>query len=68
MIFGLGRPRQGDAQVRDLEESLLAVRGSISLAITRLLAARREHDVWNKDRIIEEVIDILQRARSRSEL
>jgi hypothetical protein len=70
MMFGSGRPQQGDALTRDLEDRLMAVRGSLALAITRLLAARRANAIGGDDRarIIDEVIDLLERARLRSEL
>jgi hypothetical protein len=67
-MFGFGRPRQGDAMVHDLEDRLVAVQSSISLAIVRLLAAQREDRPNSKSRIIYEVIDILERERQRSEL
>jgi hypothetical protein len=75
-IFGFGWPRQGDARVQQLENTIIAMRSAISLAIARLVDAHRASIVPGafdirkpeKDRIIDEVIDILERARNRSEL
>jgi hypothetical protein len=59
---------KGDAVVRDLEERLIAVRGSISLAIVKLLPAHRAEEPLDTLRNIDDAGEILERARVRSEL
>jgi hypothetical protein len=56
--------RRRDQNALEREGRLLALRGSVSLAIVRLLAAQREPK--DRDHIIDEVINLLERARERS--
>jgi hypothetical protein len=67
-MFGFSGPKQGDALIRDLEGRLIAVKGSISLAIVTLEQARRSTDIADTCRIIDKAIDTLERARNRAEL
>jgi hypothetical protein len=67
-VFGwLGRRPKTIAYVDDIEAKLIAVRGSLSLAVVRLYAAQRAGKVGTEQfRIIDEVINILERAKLRA--
>jgi hypothetical protein len=57
--------RRRDQNALEREGRLLALRGAVSLAVVRLMVARRETAA--RDSIIDEVIRLLERARERSD-
>jgi hypothetical protein len=67
-LFGSGRPTQGDAQVRDLEDRLYAIRGSMDLAIKWLRTAKNVETRDEQDHIIDVLTDLLERVKQTATL